>query len=182
MASRIGTTTLAHIAQLLELLDRHGEAIVDATRWRWRSSSTTRSTTPPGRQRGGGAALAAARLAALGLPSERVGEVVRYILATRHGRSAAGIDEADLALLLDLDLSILGAAPAEYCAYAEAIRREYASVPDGLYRAGRRRVLEDFLARERIYRTGRLSVLWEGPARANLADEVARLERGVQIG
>ena len=64
---------------------------------------------------------------------------------------------------------------AEYRAYAEAIRREYAFVPDQLYRPGRRRALEGFLARERIYLTDRLGALWERAARTNLAGEIAEL-------
>jgi predicted metal-dependent HD superfamily phosphohydrolase len=114
-------------------------------------------------------------LASLGLCRELVAKVCRYIHATRHGQPAGAIAEADLALLLDLDLSILAAEADEYRAYAQAIRREYASVPDGLYRPGRQRVLEGFLARERIYLTPRLAALWEQPARANLAAEIADL-------
>jgi predicted metal-dependent HD superfamily phosphohydrolase len=134
------------------------------------------STSPPGRtNEAASAALAAQRLAALGLPAARIDAVTRCILATRHGAQRGAGDAPGLVLLLDLDLSILAAAPAAYRAYAEAIRREYASVPDELYREARRRVLESFLARERIYRTDRLRALWEGPARANLASEIAGL-------
>ena len=42
------------------------------------------------------------------------------------------------AILISIDLSILGAAPARYDAYAAAIRKEFAHVPDSDYRAGRR--------------------------------------------
>ncbi len=70
---------------------------------------------------------------------------------------------------------LLAAAPDRYRAYAQAIRQEYAAVPDSLYRPGRRRVLESFLARRHIYLTERLRALWEAPARANLSGEIARL-------
>ena len=168
--------TLDHIAQLIDLFERHGEGIAerdtvmlailfhDAVYDPRRNDNEEAS-----------AALAVGRLAALAVASDLTGEVSRYIVATRHGQSAAPIAEAGLRLLLDLDLSVLGAPPARYRAYAEAIRREYGFVPDALYRPGRRRVLEGFLARERIYRTDRLSALWEGPARANLAGEMAEL-------
>lgn len=168
--------TLDHVAALLTLLDRHGERIAE------------RDTVvlailfhdvvyDPARHDNeqASAAFAAERLAGLGVPHELTREVSRYILATQHGQSAAPTDEPSLALLLDLDLSILGAAPAEYRAYAEAVRREYAFVPDQIYRPGRRRVLEGFLARERIYLTDRLGELWERSARANLAGEIAAL-------
>jgi predicted metal-dependent HD superfamily phosphohydrolase len=168
--------TLDHIASLLGLLDQYGDGIGhrdilalailfhDVVYDSARSDNEEAS-----------ASLAAERLSALGLPPQATAEVARYILATRHRQNADPIDTAGLALLLDLDLSILGATPAQYRAYAEAIRREYAFVPDDLYRTGRRRVLEAFLARERIYRTDRLAALWEGPARANLAAELAEL-------
>jgi predicted metal-dependent HD superfamily phosphohydrolase len=168
--------TLDHIAELIDLFERHGQGIAerdtamlailfhDAVYDPRRNDNEEAS-----------AALAAGRLAALGVASGLVGEVSRYILATRHGQSAAPVAEAGLKLLLDLDLSILGAPPERYRAYAEAIRREYAFVPDALYRPGRRRVLEAFLARERIYRTDRLSALWAERARANLAAEMAEL-------
>jgi predicted metal-dependent HD superfamily phosphohydrolase len=168
--------TLDHIAELIDLFERHGEGIAgrdtvvlailfhDVVYDPRRDDNEEAS-----------AALAASRLAALGVADGLAAEVSRYVLATRHGQSAAPIAEAGLGLLLDLDLSILGAPSERYRAYAEAIRREYGFLPDRLYRPGRRRVLEGFLARERIYRTDRLSALWEGRARANLAGEMATL-------
>jgi hypothetical protein len=81
-------------------------------------------------------------------------------------------DDVDAKVLLDADLSILGADESEYQAYAENIRREYAWVPESDYRKGRRQVLERFLSRPRIFHF--LSKL-EGPARQNLAEEIARL-------
>ena len=168
--------TLDHIAQLLDLFERHGEGIAERDTvmlailfhdavYDPRRNDNEKSS----------AALAAGRLTALGVASDLTGKVSRCILATRHGQSASAIEEAGLKLLLDLDLSILGAPPAEYRVYADAIRREYGFVPDGLYRPGRRRVLEGFLARERIYRTEPLHALWEERARANLAGEIAEL-------
>ncbi len=168
--------TLDHIAALLELLDRHGGELVD------RDTVALAilfhdAVYAPARQDNeeASAALATERLNGLGLPHERTSEVARGILATRHKEDDAAADQPGVGLLLDLDLSILAAAPTEYRAYAAAIRREYAFAPDAVYRPGRRRVLEGFLARERIYRTDRLRALWEGPARANLAGEIAEL-------
>jgi predicted metal-dependent HD superfamily phosphohydrolase len=168
--------TLEHIATLLRLLDAHGDGAVD------RDSLVLAilfhdAIYDPARadNEAKSADLAAARLAALGFGEETIARVRRHILATRHG---AGIDagaDADAALLLDLDLSVLAAPPAAYRAYAQAIRREFAVYADDVYRPGRRRVLQGFLARERIYLTERLFALWEGPARVNLAAEVAEL-------
>ena len=168
---------LDHIAQLLALLDQHGQdargrdaielAIFfhDAVYVPLRSDNEAAS-----------AALARTPLTALGATEPLVREVERLILATRHGTALAdAASDPNLALLVDLDLSILGTERAVYAAYAAAIRREYAVVPDLIYRPGRRRVLAEFLTRPRIYATPRLHEAWEGAARANLEWESASL-------
>jgi len=88
---------------------------------------------------------------------------------------AASRDPA-VRLTLDLDLSILGAAPDVYASYAAAVRQEYAFVPDPLWRHGRGEVLDRFLARERIYQTDPFFTRLEAAARANLAEERRQLE------
>ena len=143
--------TIEHIASLLRQLDDHGQAVVDRD-----------------------AVALAILLALLGFPDDVVNKVEHYIHATKHAQDFETSDR-DLSLLLDLDLSTLAAAPAAYRVYADAIRREYGDVPDQLYRSARRRVLEGFLARERIYRTDDLRTLWEERARANITAEVADL-------
>jgi predicted metal-dependent HD superfamily phosphohydrolase len=81
----------------------------------------------------------------------------------------------DEALLIDIDLSILAAEPARFDAYEQAIRAEYARVPTFIYRAKRRRVLEKFLARERLYVTAACHDQFEASARANLARSIGAL-------
>jgi predicted metal-dependent HD superfamily phosphohydrolase len=78
-------------------------------------------------------------------------------------------------MLLDADLAVLGADEAAYDRYAAAIRREYAWVPEDRYRAGRARVLEDFLGRPQVYHTAAMRSRAEDRARANLRREVAAL-------
>jgi predicted metal-dependent HD superfamily phosphohydrolase len=168
--------TLDHLAALFVLLDRHSEGLADrnavelaiffhdAVYVPTRSDNEAES-----------AALAGARLTALGLPAALVARVADLILATRHGTEHAWPHDADLALLVDLDLSVLAADRPVYAAYARAIRDEYAVYPDLVYRPGRRGVLGQFLARARIYRTSRLHELWDAAARANLAWELAEL-------
>ena len=80
-----------------------------------------------------------------------------------------------IATFLDIDLAILGQDQATYDAYATAIRREYAHVPDDAFRAGRAAVLEQFLARPRIYATDHFHRKYEAQARANLTREIAKL-------
>lgn len=116
------------------------------------------------------AELARALLPSLMVPPDLVDEVARLILLTKTHQA----DEADAAgkALLDADLSILAAPPAEYDAYAAAIRREYDWVPEADYRAGRAAILERFLARPLIYHHAALD---EAAARRNLRREVEAL-------
>ena len=81
-------------------------------------------------------------------------------------------EDADAQVLLDADLAILGASEPVYQSYAQQIRREYAWVPEADYRQGRRRVLESFLSRPKIFHL--LSQL-EEPARRNITCEVSQL-------
>src|SRR5262245_26317915 len=128
--------TLDHIAALLALLVRHGGDVAD------RDALTLAIlfhdvVYDPARtdNEAASAAWASVRLASLGFPEAQRAKVCRYIFATRHDQPVDAAD-ADLALLLDLDLSILAAPPDDYRAYSQAIRREYAFVPDQIYRAG----------------------------------------------
>jgi predicted metal-dependent HD superfamily phosphohydrolase len=167
--------TIEHIASLFRQLEDYGHAVVDRDAMALailfhdvvydplRHDNEEKS-----------AALARHRLASVGFPDEVVAKVARYIHATKHGQDLV-TNDPDLAVLLDLDLSTMAAAPAEYRMYADAIRREYARVPDGMYRLGRRRILEGFLARARIYRTDQLHELWEERARDNMSREIADL-------
>jgi predicted metal-dependent HD superfamily phosphohydrolase len=80
------------------------------------------------------------------------------------------------AILISIDLSILAAEPSRYDAYAAAIRREYAHVPDDAYRAGRSDVLRRFAARPVIFPDVAFARSCEQKARANLARELASLQ------
>jgi predicted metal-dependent HD superfamily phosphohydrolase len=81
----------------------------------------------------------------------------------------------DTDILLDADLAILGAEVQRYLRYAEDIRHEYEWVDDAKYRAGRVKVLQAFLDRNRIYRTQRMFVEGEQAARNNMYKEMLRL-------
>jgi predicted metal-dependent HD superfamily phosphohydrolase len=95
--------------------------------------------------------------------------VASLILKTKT-HDAGG--DADAQVLIDADLAILGATETIYQDYTNKIRQEYGWVPESEYRIGRRRILERFLARPRIYQLlGQL----EGPARRNMAAEIAQL-------
>jgi predicted metal-dependent HD superfamily phosphohydrolase len=97
----------------------------------------------------------------------------RMIIATKH--TGETLDEAS-SLVADVDMSILGASPELYNAYAAAIREEFSFVDEARYRAGRGAFLRGLLARERIYHTDSVFRRLESRSRANIAEEIARLD------
>lgn len=111
----------------------------------------------------------------------RLANIVAMIEATaKHiiPRLAAPPARCDAALFLDIDLSILGADPAEFARYEEAVRREYAWVEDEAWRSGRAAVLKTFLARPTIFHTGLFQGLYEASARNNITRSLAALAGG----
>lgn len=119
-----------------------------------------------------------ARLARERLSAEKpdpafIDEVERLILLTVGHRVANG--DALGARLISIDLSILGAEPDRYDAYADAIRFEYAHVPETLYRSGRAAVMGRFLESPTLFADPVWAVRYETRARENIAREIAAL-------
>ncbi|MEM6264285.1 MAG: hypothetical protein AAGI38_17360 [Bacteroidota bacterium] len=85
-------------------------------------------------------------------------------------------DHPDCHLFLDLDLGILGRERARYEAYTQEIREEYKMVPAPLYRSGRKKVVNSFLGRPRLYFTNHFFERLETRARENLTWELEQLE------
>jgi predicted metal-dependent HD superfamily phosphohydrolase len=119
------------------------------------------------------AEFAAGLLATLGVPDAVTAEVARLVGLTAGHATDAG--DPDGELLCDADLAVLAGDHDAYAAYAAAIRREYAHVPDEDFRAGRARVLTALLELPSIYRLAPLRERWEAPARANLERELGQL-------
>jgi predicted metal-dependent HD superfamily phosphohydrolase len=111
------------------------------------------------------AAWAGAALRDAGADEPVVARVQAMIMATAHHGFA---DDPDTALLIDIDLAILGAAPARFDEYERQVRAEYAAVPEVLYQQKRSALLARFLARPAIYTTPALHVRFEAQARTNL--------------
>jgi predicted metal-dependent HD superfamily phosphohydrolase len=104
---------------------------------------------------------------------ERIAErVAASILATRHLENVSG---PDAQLLVDVDLSILGRDPASFQRYEENIRKEYARVPEEVFRQERRKILKRFLDRPSIYYHREYRELFEEQARRNLEGSIAKL-------
>ncbi|QJE02432.1 hypothetical protein HH212_22395 [Massilia forsythiae] len=104
-------------------------------------------------------------LRAAGAGAAVIDRVDALIMSTRHHVPEG---DPDRAVLIDVDLAILGSTPERFAEYERQIRAEYAHVPDALYREKRREVLEGYLGRSRIFATQRFHDAYEEKARENL--------------
>ena len=103
---------------------------------------------------------------------ENIDYCFEQIMATKTHQSSS---DNDTNYLLDMDLVILGKAPEDYELYTQNVRKEYNMYPDILYKPGRRKVLKNFLSRDRIFKTEEFIVKYENQARENLEEELKAL-------
>ncbi|MBT5229368.1 MAG: hypothetical protein HOM11_03735 [Methylococcales bacterium] len=96
--------------------------------------------------------------------------VIQMILATQSHQAPV---DSDMAFMLDIDLSILGADAEVFQPYEADIRFEYQFVPKALYQQKRCEILEQFLARPRLYFTDYFQQKLGVRAEENLAWAVA---------
>ena len=101
-----------------------------------------------------------------------IDRVTNLVLATRHEAIAK---DSDTAILIDVDLAILGASPDHYNAFEQAIRREYRWVPSFLYQRKRTEILNSFLGRTKIFTTDLFHTQYETRARENIRSAIANL-------
>jgi predicted metal-dependent HD superfamily phosphohydrolase len=118
------------------------------------------------------ARLAQTALLACAVPLEVSRRVAELVLATRHLTIPR---DPDSQLICDIDLSILGREQTTFDGFEDRIRREYAWVPEPVYRSSRAEVLAGFLRRRSIYQTERFRNQYEASARANLERTIAGL-------
>jgi len=121
------------------------------------------------------ASLASRLLTSAGARGEVVSRVADLVLATRHDILPT---DPDAQLLCDVDLSILGREPDRFARFEQQIRREYAWVPESLYRSTRAEVLAGFLARPAVYQTEFFRKRYELTARSNLTRIIGELRGG----
>jgi predicted metal-dependent HD superfamily phosphohydrolase len=107
------------------------------------------------------------------LPHAALDRIADLILATKH--DAAPATDAAM-LLVDIDLSILGAALGRFDEYERQVRAEYNWVPEADFRTGRARILRAFLERPVLYGTPFFHDRLEMRARQNLRRSLAALE------
>lgn len=109
---------------------------------------------------------------ALGLEPELARRLHALVMTTRHEAEPRGVDQA---VLVDIDLSILGASPARFDEYETQVREEYRWVPAFIYRRERKKMLQSLASRPTIYRTPLFIERYEQQARENLARSLYRL-------
>ena len=81
----------------------------------------------------------------------------------------------DQQLIVDIDLSILGAPLERFFEYERQVRQEYSWVDEAIFRSVRSRILQEFLARPSIYSTMIFRDRLERPARENLKRSIGFL-------
>lgn len=104
-------------------------------------------------------------LLAAGAEAAVAQRVHALVMATCHAAPTATPDEA---LLVDIDVAILGADAARFAEYERQVRDEYGWVPGFLYRRKRREVMRGFAQRAPLYQTAVVRARLEAPARLNL--------------
>jgi len=109
----------------------------------------------------------------LGASAESAQRIHDLIMFTRHAAEPVGIDAQ---VLVDADLSILGAQPERFQQYEAQVRNEYGWVPDAIFRSTRDRILKEFLGRPHLFCTARFRELYEAQARRNLQHSLISLE------
>lgn len=150
------TRSLATFPEAVELAIWFHDAVYDPKR----SDNEERS-----------AAWAKSAIAHSGLSSDLAEYVSCLILATRHH---VAVNDRDTQLLVDIDLSILGREPEIFWQYETNIRKEYAWVPEDLFRQKRISILHSFLERSHIYHLDFYREKFEAQARRNLEQAIAQ--------
>ncbi|TLD72620.1 N-methyl-D-aspartate receptor NMDAR2C subunit [Phragmitibacter flavus] len=103
-----------------------------------------------------------------------IDQVSALILATKTHPSS---NNPAIAIMLDIDLSILGKPSERYWQYEAQIRAEYHWVPPALFSAKRIEVLDQFLARDFVYLTPIFRERCETQARRNLSAAIQNLRK-----
>jgi predicted metal-dependent HD superfamily phosphohydrolase len=119
------------------------------------------------------AEIAGGAAVALGWSAARAERVRGLVLATAEHEPVGGSES----VLLDADLSILGAPADVYRTYVRGVRAEYDHVDDEGWRVGRSAVVRRFLDRPSIFATTTMRARAEQRARANLEAELTTLVR-----
>ena len=173
-----GTRHLVEMFWALEDLADAGELGLEAATVArvaaWLHDAVYDPSAGPGANESASAALAGQVLTGLGVDPVQVGTVVGLVEMTADHVAVDG-DPLQRAFH-DVDLWILAADEDRFDAYCGQVREEYASVPDAVFGPARASILRGLVGSSGLYLTAHGRRHWDGPARANLARELARLE------
>jgi predicted metal-dependent HD superfamily phosphohydrolase len=114
------------------------------------------------------ARLSVRELSRAGFEQEDLTQVARLVRLT--ATHLPGTRDPEGYLLCDADLAVLAAPPEQYDAYVDAVREEYAAVPEEQFLSGRLAVMEP-IADSEIFRSPKAQGL-KAAARANLQREL----------
>lgn len=166
--------TLDHISECLREFDAAKSETRDAIALElaiWFHDAIYKSRASDNEERSAG--LAEECLAAAGASGDLVAAVAALVLDTKtHVPSS----HPDAALLIDIDLAILGQPEKRFDDYEQQIRKEYFWVPTMIFRPKRAAILRNFLNRPRIYNTATFYGKYERAARANIQRALGRLK------
>lgn len=118
------------------------------------------------------AELAEKRMKQISVSIDTIGLCKNQILATKTHIKSADIDTN---YFTDADLSVLGQSWEIYTLYYKNVRKEYSIYPDFVYNPGRKKVLNHFLAMDRIYKTDFFYNKFERVSRENILNEIKHL-------
>jgi predicted metal-dependent HD superfamily phosphohydrolase len=108
----------------------------------------------------------------LGVDAMSAQRIYDLILITRHAMMPVG---QDAPLIVDTDLATLGAESVRFVEYEHQVRKEYAWVPENVFRERRAKVLRGFLERPYIFSTDLFRARYESRARENIRQSLAAL-------
>ena len=166
--------TSEHIRQCLHVLDEARHLArepdeVELALWFHDAVYATRSK----RNEAKSAAWAVKFLRKNGADAPRAQRVHDLIMATKHD---VAVDNPDAALVVDVDLSILGADSEAFERFERNVRKEYWWVPGDLFRKTRAAILQSFLDRGSVYMTAYFRARAEHRARRNVANAILALQ------
>jgi predicted metal-dependent HD superfamily phosphohydrolase len=164
--------TLQHLAECFEQLERvrdEAERAGEIELGLWFHDAIYDTRRHDNEERS--ADWARASVLCAGLPASIAERVFALIMSTRHDAAPRGQDET---ILVDVDLSILGAASERFDEYERQVRAEYSWVPEPVFRTKRCAILQAFLARPTLFNTATFIAAYEANARRNLERSLKR--------
>jgi len=98
--------------------------------------------------------------------------VYQMIMATKHD---SNMTDNDQKLIVDIDLTILGANEKIYDEFEANVRKEYKLIPSFIFRRKRKEILKSFLAESSIYKLDHFKDKFEVQARKNINRAISHL-------